>query len=260
MNVLALLFSLLISSATFADGGMGPGPGVGVTVTPSQPSLVQSSTPNVNDGSTNTPSVTLTGVASGDDIFVFLNYVQIGAAHGASATCSDGSSYTEAASIVYNVNTRYLNAVFRLAAASAGTHTITCTLNEGGTGDAPFSYLIASEVAGDNPSTGVDGLATASASSATPATGSTGTLAIANEIVFAIMGGAADGSRTTAGWINPPTGFTSIYSNIGGGGSAFLGASFSYEVVSSTAPVSASWGTLDNSQSWGALIATFQGL
>jgi hypothetical protein len=205
-------------------------------------SLVQSSAVGKFSG-TGSISLSLAGVTANNDIIV-----QVTCQPGASVTISvsdGGGSYTLDADGTFSNNH---NAIYRFKQASAGTHSITVSLSS----STAFGQAMASEVAG-NSSNAVDKTSTNTATSTTPSVGPTSTLSSANEIVFVTLGN--DESFSFAGITQPPTsGYTSIYFD---NSNVEMSTDFAYKVVSSNAAVSANWGTLTNSQTWGAALAAY---
>lgn len=94
-----------------------------------------------------------------------------------------------------------------------------------------------------------------SAGSNSPATGTTGTLAQADELVLAVVGGQA--SNANEGFDVPAaTGYTNLY--VEQDGSLHESGSGDYKFVSATTGVSAAWGTTTASIPWSAKLATFK--
>lgn len=94
-----------------------------------------------------------------------------------------------------------------------------------------------------------------SAWSNSPATGTTGTLAQADELVLAVVGGQA--SNANEGFDVPATtGYTNLY--VEQDGSLHESGSGDYKFVAATTGVSAAWGTTTASIPWSAKLATFK--
>lgn len=113
-----------------------------------------------------------------------------------------------------------------------------------------------SEFSGLQTTGALDQQTQASGSTTTPATGSTGTLSQADELVLAVM--SCNGGTTNDGIDVPAaTGYTNVFveqdsaNHIAGAGD--------YKIVNSTATQSAAWGTLGGAYGWTAKIATFKG-
>lgn len=135
-----------------------------------------------------------------------------------------------------------------------GATTVSVTAN---TGDSSHShgYAMAHEYSGIDTISPVDIAIGASGANTFPATGSSGVLAQANELVVAVMVG--DASADGAGMTNPPnTGYTNLKFN----SSQFTEvlASIAYKIVSSTTAVTADLGTTTNSLVWDYALVTFK--
>jgi hypothetical protein len=197
-----------------------------------------------------TRSATITGVTAGNTIIALISSVDTNGSVRSLSSLSDGQgSYTTDASQSGN---GCLCVVASLFNANAGSHTVSVTLS--GAGAFSYGYMYVVEVAGIGTSDSFDQSAGTTGNSLTMSTGATGTLAVANEIAFAINGTIAGGAGT---YNYPPTGFTQIHAGQDGSSNSF--DSQNYQIVASTSAITADWGSVSSNVKHSCLVATYQG-
>jgi hypothetical protein len=218
-------------------------------------SFVQKSSIAGNNGATGDSfTLTLTGVTGGNAIIVCSSISAAPATGGHVTSVNDGNAYTNAvqSAQVYGGSSYNVASIDFLLAAASGSHSIVVTNNAGSFNTYGFGW--ACEVSGLAISPLDKTQTNANASGNTPSTGSTGTLALANEIAFAVFNTSDAGNSS----LTLPSGFTNI-------GSIQLAATYTasqgsadYAIVSATTALNANWGAgLSGTPSWSACIATF---
>jgi hypothetical protein len=211
--------------------------------------------PNSNVASVNfngavTRSATINGVTAGNTILALISSIDTNGATRSLNSLSDGQgSYATDASQGGN---GVLCVVASLFNANSGSHTVSVTLSGSGTACQGHMYVV--EVSGIGTSNSLDQTAGTTANSQPMSTGATGTLAVANEIAFALSGTISSGTGT---YTYPPTGFTQIHAGNDTGTNSYN--SQNYQIVASTAAITADWGSAAANTKHSCVVATYQG-
>ena len=231
----ALLLSLFLligeCPLAFADGGMGPGPGV--KAYGSTPGFVQSVIGSVSGGA---GTVVINGVNPADTLILFA-----GSAAGPTSNVSAPPSGFTAA----NVPTAYVasglstNAViYYNQSPSSGTNSISISFSAGGGGPlvvVEWNGMLSSALDVTPAASNVTNGGTSGSNSI-----SSGTLSIANEVIFVLLEENTNGTGTAnIGLTDPPAGFASIAASQDSATNAAWG--IAYKVVAATTSQTASW-------------------
>lgn len=206
---------------------------------------VQISTP-ASFGGTLTATASLTGVTAGNHIIVVAMHGDLGG-NSPSLSCSDSQGSYPSDVLSGGGGGVARTQLFRLAAATAGTHTISVVASAG-TGANSVGEIVAIEVApvALDQSSVIGGTATAVSVPATASLSGTGDLAIA-----ALWHGALN----SGGGTFPPTGGTGTYTALV---SQTNESDADYQILSSAAGVGANWGTFSFSSKYTALVAAYK--
>lgn len=213
--------------------------------------IVQVGTAAVFGGASLTATCTLTGVTPGNTILAFVNHIDEGSA-GGTMSVTDGTSYTQDEGFL--LGSTVFSGIFRLSSVGSGTHAVAGTCSAGTSANSQGSVQ-AIEVSGLIASPLDQFTVGHSLSSTTPATGSTGPLALANELLVTTL--CINGSATGATW--PPTGGPGVYLSAYNG-LAINETGNAYQInAAGTSAVSAAAGTLGAAAAWVMSLATYQG-
>jgi hypothetical protein len=181
--------------------------------------------------------MTLNGVSSSNVLIALYSSSQIPTAGGALT----GGTWTAAnAPAQFGASDVASATIFVNTSPSAGTNTV--TTNNGG---ANFTVGVLVEWSGLTASPVDVAPSPGNATTAQANSVSSGVLAQANEVVFAVLCLAASTGVANAGITDPPTGFTSLF--VDSATNADQGAEFCYQIVSATSSVSANWTWTDAS-------------
>jgi hypothetical protein len=198
-------------------------------------------------------------VTPGNNIYVLVAFNTNQGGLSPIVTVSDGVPYTLENSSVFNATAPgiVIAAIYRQRTVAGGAHSIVCQGNA--ISSLCFGQCMAIEVSGDAdvPADANGGASNSGGgASPTPTTGSTATLGQATEIAFAVL--ASDANATMAGITNPPTGGTAWTSLFLDTATTYLPCAFAYKAVAANTALSAAWGTLTNTQNWGAVLQSFK--
>lgn len=205
---------------------------------------VQVSTPGSFNGSLTT-TTTLTGVTAGNHILVAAMHGDTGGT-GPSLSASDAQGAYASDVLVTELGVATAQ-IFRLAAATAGTHTISVVAS-GGLAANSEGEIVAFEV----PPVALDQSNTGGASSTTPSVAATAALAASGDLAIAALFHV---NMSSGGGTFPPTGGTGTYT----AAVAHTNQSDAdYQTLSSTAGVGANWGTMSVTGKWAAAVAAYK--
>jgi hypothetical protein len=212
--------------------------------------LVQTSTAGLYGGTSLTATATLNGVTAGNTLIALVGHQDFGNNNYTMAVSDAQGSYSPDAYLIRSSNGRPSAGVFSLFTANAGTHACSAVASLGTVGNS-FGALVLQEWSGLSA---LDQAASNSAGgTTTPTSGTTATLAQNNDVIFTIL----SSNSTQAGGTFPPTGGPGTYTQVFN--STLVDQD--YQIIqSSTAAVSASWGTLTAAANWAAVIATYTAL
>lgn len=208
--------------------------------------LLQTSSPALFGGG-NTATPTLNGVTAGSTLIAF---VQVAAFNSTAPICSS-ASYTSA-QVGPGGGTgsyRYAQQLYQHA-VSSGTHSPAFL-----SADAADNYgqVILTEWSGLQ-NAAPDKAIASDGNSNTPATGSTGTLTQANNLILANVCGPT--ATSPQGFTSPATtGYTSVFLDQGNGSAA---TSIDSKIVTATTAQTAAWGTIADTDFWGAVITAWK--
>ncbi len=205
---------------------------------------VQISTPSNWAGSLSA-TTTLTGVTAGNHIILLAMHGDLGG-NGPTLAASDAQGS-------YGIDVLSAGGLgvartvaFRLANATAGTHTIVCTASTG-TGANSVGTTVAIEV----PPVVLDQSSVAGGASTAASVSATAALSTTNELALAAI---FHGALLNGGGTFPPTGGTGAYISL----AHLHDGDADYQLLTSTAGVGADWGTMTNSSKWTALVAAYK--
>jgi len=213
-------------------------------------SVVQYNSVAFNGSLSATPS--LTGVGSGHALILLNSHVDLGGGTPTFTYFTSGVTWTQdsaanstggacGASIASTLN------------VGGGSYSASVTANSGTAANSEGTATLV-EVSGLFTSSALDQQVAVGGNSTTPATGNTSALAQQSEIIFAIM---TFGSSFT-GLTFPPTGGPGTYTQIAHSGATYTDQNYQID-SSSTAAVSATWGTAGASGKWAVALATYKG-
>ena len=192
---------------------------------------------------------------AGNTIVVFSTHAD-GGSTGGNVSFSDAvnGAYTDDYHSYHSSSLAQLNWASFANIAVSTPKTITMAYSSGVAANQQ-GILVAVELSGCG---GFDqGASTVNAGGTTPASGSTGTLSVANSIVLASMLANTAGALT--GQTIPPTGGPGVYTD---SSSSFAGppiGDLAYQrITGSTVAVSAAWGTISPSSYWLAGVAVYK--
>jgi hypothetical protein len=211
-----------------------------VSITP-----VQVSTPGAFAGSL-TATTSLTGVTANNHIIVAAMHEDT-AGSAPTLSCSDGQGSYGADVVASSGGGVAYTALFRLANASAGTHSISVVAS-GGTAANSKGAIVAFEV----PPVVLDQSSTGGSVGTAVSVAATATLAASGDLAIAAV---LHANLNSGGGTFPPTGGTGTYT------SASVphtnNADCDYQTLTSTAGVGANWGTFSFSGKWTAAVGAY---
>jgi hypothetical protein len=217
--------------------------------------IVQASTPTKSSGSLTATTAFSSNPTAGNAIVVAYAHWDTGASNN-TTTFSDGhNTYDIDYRNGHVSNTLEVDFVSTFGIAGSGSPLTISAVYGGGTAANMRWGLAAWELSGLG---GFDqGAQNFNVGSTTPTTGSTGTLANANSFVMAAFGANGSASGATV----PPTGGPGSYTDAVNdltGASGWIGDVARQLIASSTAAVSAAWGTMSGSPFWVSGLAVYK--
>jgi hypothetical protein len=215
--------------------------------------LVQQSTTGSYAGGSLSASATLSGVTSGNTLISIICHLDEGGTT-PTFTLSDGQgTYAQDSTALGTYESVVIGSLFT---ANSGSHTVTGTAGSGTTSNS-FGRIILTEWSGIATSGQDQASSNIYNNNITqPTTGTTAGLATSSDLIIAAL---SFGNVSTGGTF-PPTGGPGTYTSLMSAQAYGFGfGDMDYQIIaSSSAGVSAAWGTLSNSGKGAAAIMTYK--